>query len=171
MVPSLHQSNDYIKRKLRVWKVQKCISLVGAKTSLTCAGLQTTPPQESQYMAKNGNLRKSGSTMCHGTVFAPKQCLYQKEATHMESPKMYSSHRCKNLTYLCGTVNHSITCEYRAESGNLWNSGSTFSHGTVFAPKQCLCQKEATGMESPKMYFSSRCKNLAYLCETANDTV
>ena len=66
--------------------------------NLTCAGLQTTPSHVSQYRAENGNLRKSGSTFSHGTVFVPKQCLYQKEATGMESPKMYSSRRYKNLT-------------------------------------------------------------------------
>ena len=33
MVPYLHQSNVYIKRKLQAWRVQKCIPLVGAKIS------------------------------------------------------------------------------------------------------------------------------------------
>ena len=28
----LHQSNGYIKRKLQVWRAQKCIALVGAET-------------------------------------------------------------------------------------------------------------------------------------------
>ena len=37
MVPRLHQSNGYIKRKLRVWKAHKCIALVGAETVLTSA--------------------------------------------------------------------------------------------------------------------------------------
>ena len=110
MAPCLHQRNISFKRKLPVWRVQKCIPLVGAKTSLTCAGLQTIPSQVSQYSAENGNLRKSGSTFSHGSVFARKQCLYQKEATGMESPKMYSSHRCKNLTYLCGTANDPVSC-------------------------------------------------------------
>ena len=73
---------------LRVWRVQKCIPLVGAKTTLTSAGLQTTTSQVSQYRDENGNLQKSGSTFRHGTVFAPKQCLYENEATGMESPKM-----------------------------------------------------------------------------------
>ena len=36
-------------------------------------------------------LRKTESTCRHGTVFAPKKCLYQKEATGMESTKMHSS--------------------------------------------------------------------------------
>ena len=135
MVPCLHQSNVYIKRKLRVWRVQKCILTVGAKTSLTCGGLQTTPSQVSQYRAENGNLRKSGSTFSYGTVFAPKQCLYQKKAT--------PSH----------------VSQYRAENGNLKKSGSTFRQGTVFAPKQFLHQQEATGMVSPKMHSSIWCKN------------
>ena len=43
MVPRLHQSNGYMKRKLRSWRVQKCITLVGADTILTSAGPQNTP--------------------------------------------------------------------------------------------------------------------------------
>ena len=43
MVPRLHQSNGYMKRKLRKSRVQKCISLVGADSVLTSAGPQTTP--------------------------------------------------------------------------------------------------------------------------------
>ena len=88
-----HQSNIYIKKKVRVWRIQTCISLVGAKTSLTCAGLQTTLSQVSECRAENGNLRNSGSSFSHGNVFAPKQCLYQKEATGMEIPKIYFSSR------------------------------------------------------------------------------
>ena len=43
MVPRLHQSNGFIKRNLRAWRVQKCIALVGTDTVLTSAGPQTTP--------------------------------------------------------------------------------------------------------------------------------
>ena len=43
MVRRLHQSNGYIKRKLRAWRVQKCIALVGADTVLTTALKQSTP--------------------------------------------------------------------------------------------------------------------------------
>ena len=42
MVPRLHQSNGYIKRKLRAWRVNKCIALVGADIVLTSAWPQTT---------------------------------------------------------------------------------------------------------------------------------
>ena len=79
------------------------------KTALTCAGRQTTPSHVSQYMAENKNLQKSGSTFHHGTVFAPKQYLYQAEATEMQSPKMHFSNQCKNRTYLCGTANYPVS--------------------------------------------------------------
>ena len=111
MVPCLHKSNVCDKRKLQVGRVQKCIPLVGTKTALTCAGRHTTPPNVSQYRAENGNLQKCGSTFHHGTVFAPKQCLYLKEATGMESRKMHSSSQCKNRTYMCGTANYPISCK------------------------------------------------------------
>ena len=43
MVPRLHQSNGYIKMKLRAWRVQKCITLVGGDTVLISTGPQSTP--------------------------------------------------------------------------------------------------------------------------------
>ena len=110
MVPCLHQSNVYIKRKLQVLSVPKCIPLVGAKTELACAGRQTTSSHISQYRSENGNLRKSESTFRHGTVLAPRHCLYQMEATGMERIKMHSSSRCKNRTYLCWTANYHVSC-------------------------------------------------------------
>ena len=109
MVPCLHQDNIYTKRKLRVWRDQKCIPLVGARTILTCAGLQNTPSRLMRYRAKTGKLRKLGGTNRHGTVFAPRQYLYQKEATGMERPEMYSASWCKNHTYLCGPSKYPVS--------------------------------------------------------------
>ena len=43
MVPCLHQSNGYIKRKLRAFRVQKCFALLVADTVLTTAWKQSTP--------------------------------------------------------------------------------------------------------------------------------
>ena len=43
MVPRFHQSNGYIKRKLRAWRLQKCIAQLGADTVLTTAWKQITP--------------------------------------------------------------------------------------------------------------------------------
>ena len=85
IVPRLHQSNDYIKRKLRVWKTQKHNALVGAETVLTSTGSQTAPIHGGEYRAENGNMRNLGPANTHGTA---KQWLYQKEATGMESSKM-----------------------------------------------------------------------------------
>ena len=101
MVPCLHQRNIYIKRKLKVWRDQKCILLVGAITPLNCAGHHSTPSRGRQYRAQNGKFGKLGRTYGHGTVFAPRKYLYQKEATGMERPEMYSVSRCNNPTYLC----------------------------------------------------------------------
>ena len=98
MVPCLHQGNVYTKRKLRVWRDQKCIPLVGAITPLNCAGRHNTPSQGRQYRAQNGNFGKLGRTYGHGTVFAPRKYLYQKESTGMERPEMYSVSRWNNPT-------------------------------------------------------------------------
>ena len=99
MVPHLHQTNGYIKRKLRAWRVQNGIVLFGADTVLTTAWKKSTSFHGVQYRAQNGNMRNFGSTNHHGTAFAPKQWLYQKEGTGMESPKMYCPSRCRFRTY------------------------------------------------------------------------
>ena len=96
--PCLHQGNIYNKRKLRVWRDQKCIPLVGAITLLNGAGRQNTPSRGRQHRAQNGKLRKLSRTSLHGTVFAPRKYLYQKEAKDMERPEMYSVSRCNNRT-------------------------------------------------------------------------
>ena len=36
-------------------------------------------------------------------------------------------------------------------SVNLWKIGATFVRGTMFAPMQSIYEKEATGMENPKL--------------------
>ena len=111
MVPCLHQGSIYIKSKLRVRRDQKCIPLVGAITLLICTGRQTTPSEGSPYRPENGNLRKFGWTYQHGTVFAPGYYLYQKEATGMERPEMYSPCRCKTYSYLCWPSSYPVSRE------------------------------------------------------------
>ena len=102
MVPCLHQGNIYMKRKLRVWRDQRCSSLVGAITPLNCGRRHNTPSRGRQYRAQNGKFDKLGRTYGHGTMFAPSKYLYQKEATGMERPEMYSVSRWNNPTQLCG---------------------------------------------------------------------
>ena len=111
MVPRLHQSNGYIKWKLRACRVQKCIALVGADTVLMTTWPQSTPFHGGWNRAPNGNMRKFGPTNPHGTAFAPKQWLYQKEATGMESPKMYCPSQYRQRTY------HSMEAKYPVSWG------------------------------------------------------
>ena len=60
---------------------------------------------------RNGKFGKLGRTDGHGTVFAPRKYLYQKEATGMERPEMYSVGRCNNTTYLCGPSKYPVSRE------------------------------------------------------------
>ena len=87
MVPRLHQSNGYIKWKLCAWRAQKCNASDSGDTALTSAGPQTTPFLGGQYKAQNRNMRNFGPTNPHGTAFARKQWLYQKEGMGMEIEK------------------------------------------------------------------------------------
>ena len=54
---------------------------------------------------------KLGRTNGHGTVFTPRKYLYQKEATGMERPEMYSVSGCNNPTYLCGPSKYPVSRE------------------------------------------------------------
>ena len=109
MVPRLHQWNGYIKRKLRAWRVQKCIALVGGDTVLTSVGPQTTLCHVRQYRVQRGNMRNFEPTNPHGTASAPMQCMYEKEATDMESSKMYCPSRYRYRTYQCGVAHYPMS--------------------------------------------------------------
>ena len=115
------------------------------------------------------NLRKFGRIYRVGTVFAPRQYLYQKGARGMERPEMYSFRQCKTpLTFWGSQTTLSEGRRYRAGNGNLRKLRRIYRLGTVFAPRQYLYQKTAMGMESPEMYSFSRCKNCSYLCGPSN---
>ena len=58
--------------------------------------------------------------------------------------------------------------KYTAENGNLCKFGPTYRHGTAFSQNECSYQKEAMGMERPKMYWSNPWKNSTYLCGSIN---
>ena len=109
MVPRLNQSNGYMKRKLRAWRVQKCIAVVGADTVLTSAAPQTTPCHGGLYGVQKGNMRNFGPTNPHGTAFSPKQWLYEKEAMSMESSKLYFPSWCRFRSYQCGAGNYPVS--------------------------------------------------------------
>ena len=159
MVTCLHQGNIYIKRKLRVWRAQMCISLVGAKSPLTCVGRQSTVCQGRQYRGGNGNMRKLGWTYRYGNVFAPRQYLLKRKLRVWRAHKCISLVGAKSpLTCAGRQTTPSQMSRYRVGNGNLRKLGWTYRHDIVFPPRQYTHQKEATGMESPEMYFPSRWK-------------
>ena len=135
-----------------MWGTQKCNFLIGAETVPTVTGRQTTYSQAVPYMANIGNLRQFGASNPQGTVFAPNPCLYQKEAMRVGNPKMKFPNRCRNRTYRYGPVNYVFSSN--DVYGQHWKFAAVRglqSQGTVFAPNQCLYQKEATGVGNPKM--------------------
>ena len=106
----MHQYKVYIKRKLRVWRAQKCNFLVSAKTEPTVVGRQTNPCLAAPYLVSNRNFQNFRVTYRHGTVFAPMECLYCKEVTEVESPKMQFPSQSKNRTARNGSTNYTVSC-------------------------------------------------------------
>ena len=93
------------------------------------------PVSREAVWAKNGKLPKLGRTYRHGTVFAPKKYLFQKEATGMVRPEMYSTSRYNNPTYLRWPSKYPVSREaIWAQNGKLRKLGRTYRHGTVFTP-------------------------------------
>ena len=69
------------------------------------------PVSRGVVWTKNGKLPKLGRTYRHSTVFAPRKYLYQKKATGMERPEMYSASQWNNPTYLCGPSKNPVSRE------------------------------------------------------------
>ena len=169
LVPRLHQCNRYIKRKLRAWRVQKCVALVCADTVITSAGPLTTPFKGGEYSAQNGNMRNFGPTNPHGIAFAPNKWLIKRKLQEWRVQKCISLVGADMVLTSAEpptTPFHGV--QYRAQNGNLRNFGRTNPYRTAFAPKQWLYQKEATGMNSSKMHCPSRFRYRTYQCGDAN---
>ena len=111
--------------------------------------MPTTRFHAAPIRTDNGYLRKFGATNPHGTGFALRQCLYQNKDTGMERLKMHSLCRCKQRTRRYERANdtrfHAVP--YKANNGNLGKFVATNPHGTVFALRQCVYEKEAIGTE------------------------
>ena len=160
----LHQGNIYTKRKLREWRDQKCIPLVGEITPLTCAVRQNIPSRGRRYSTQNEKLPKLGWTYRHDTVVALRN-IYRKRKL-----RAWTEQKCipldGEITPLTCAVRQNIPSQgrrYRAQNGKLPKLGWTYRQGTVLAPSKYLYQKEATGMDRPEMYSASRCYNRTYL--------
>ena len=110
MEPCLHWWNVYVKRKLRVCSAQKCNPCFGAKSPLRCTDLQRTRFRVARYMADSTNLQEFGASYRQCNVFALMECLYQKEAKGMHSPKMQTLLRCKKPTSQYGLAKNPFSC-------------------------------------------------------------
>ena len=127
-------------------------ALVSAETLLTSVGPQTTPFHTGQYRVGNGNMRNFGPINLHGTAFSPKQCGYQKEATGMESSKMYWPSRYINSTYQCVAANFPVFMggSIGVRNGNMRNFGPSNPHGTAFYTNELSISKGSYGYGEPK---------------------
>ena len=67
--------------------------------------------------------------------------------------------QCKNRTDRYGSTTLCLAAPYRASNESFRNFRDTFRHGTVFTLMKCFHCKEVTVVESPKMQFTSQCKN------------
>ena len=172
MVLCLHQGNIYMKRELRLWRDHKCIPLVGAKTPLTCAGRQTTA-----YQGVGIGPRTQTCANLGGPI-AMVPCLYRGNIYIKRKLRVRIDQKCISLV----GSNPPLTCagrqtapsqlsRYRTENGNLRKLGCNDYLNTVLPPRQYLYQNEATCMEIPEMYSSSRWKNPSYLSEPSNYSV
>ena len=160
MVPCLHQCNVYIVRKLLVWRAQNFNFLVSAKTERTVVGQKTTPCLAAPYWASNRNFQNFGTTI----VMVP--YLHQCNVYIVWKVRVWRAQKfnllVSSIAAPTGTGQQTTPClaaPYWARNKNFQNFWSTYLHGTVFAPMQCLYCKEATGVESPEMQFTSLCKN------------
>ena len=137
MVPCLNKGNIYTERKLRVWRDQKCIPLVGAKTILTCANRRNTPSRGRQYTAQNGKLLKLGEPI------AMVPCLHQGNIYNKRKVRVWRDQKCiplvgakTILTCASRQITPSRGRQYRAQNRKLRQLGRTYRHCTVFAPRQ-----------------------------------
>ena len=165
----MYQGNIYIQRKLRVWREQKCIPVVGGETPLTCAGRQTT-------CLMGDGIRPRAET-CVNWVgpIAMVPCLHQGNVYIKTKQWVCRAQKCIPLVgaetpFICAgrqtTLSHGG--RYRADNRNLRKLRWTYRHATVFAPRQDLYPNEATGMERTEIYSTSWCRNPTYLCGPAN---
>ena len=139
MEPCLYQLKVYIKRKLWVWRTQKCNFLVSAKTEPTVVGKQTTPCLVAPCRQAIEIFKISGLPI----DMVP--CLHQCNVFIIRKLRVWRAQKCNFLvsakTTLTGTGQQTTPClvaSYLASNRNFQNFGATYRHGTVFVPMQCL---------------------------------
>ena len=154
VVPCLHQCNLYMKRKLPEWRTQKCYPCFGAESPLRSTGLLTTGFHASPFMAvlacKFAETRRIPFTVVPW-LHQCNLCMERKllEWRTQKCNPCFGAESPLRSTGLQTTGFHASP--YRAVSVNLRKLGATFHRGTVFASMQSIYEKEAAGMENPKM--------------------
>ena len=108
MVPRLHQSNGYMKRKLRAWRVQKFISEVGVDFVLTRAGPQTNPCHGGNKGSRKEICENSGLQI-HMVPHLHQSNGYIKRKLRAWSSKMYCPSWCRNITHQYRAANYPVS--------------------------------------------------------------
>ena len=80
-------------------------------------------------------MRNFGPSNPRGTAFAPKQWLYQKEATGMESPKCIDLVGADTVVTTAWKQSTPFHGGYRAQNSNMRKFGPTYPHGTALPRK------------------------------------
>ena len=95
------------------------------------------------YILKNKNLGIFEAVEDNGNVFQPSQFLHQKVAMGIENLKMQSLSQCNKRTGRYGPANNLVSrLASRPKNGNLGIFEGVEANGTVFAPSQCLHQRQ-----------------------------
>ena len=124
IVPRLHQRNGDIKGKLRVWRAQKCIALVGAENTLTSAGPKNTP----LHGGGIGVMMEKCEISCTPIPMAPR--FHQSNGFIKGKQRVWTANKCialvgaENRLTSSGPKNTPLHWgRYKIENGNTLNSG------------------------------------------------
>ena len=136
MVPCLHQGNINTKRKLRAWRDQKCIPIVGAITALTYAGRQSTPSRGRRFW-----LRMESCLNWDGPI-AMVPCLHQGSINTKRKLRAWSDQK---RIPLVGAIT-ALTCAGRqttpSRGRRFWPRTETCLNWTDLSPWCRVCTKQ-----------------------------
>ena len=138
----------------------------------TSTGLQTTPSQWCSIGPRMEICVNSGVPFGMVPRFHQRNFYIKRKLREWRIPKctlLLGGKGVLTCTGLQTTPFHAI--QHSTEKGNLRKFGSTYRHGTALPPMQCSYQTEAMGMEMPKMYSPSWCKNRTYMYGPANNPI
>ena len=101
MVPRLHQSNGYIKRKLLAWRVQKCIALLGSDPYLPLRGSKVPRFMGGSIGPRMEICESSALPIPMVPRLHQSNGYMKRKLWAWRAPKMYCPSRCRFRTYHC----------------------------------------------------------------------